>query len=220
MKTPGALLGAWEAAALGVLEQLGCPPAPIDSILVALELGLRISPTKAPAAMLSGDHMLLWPKFSPRRVRWSAAHEIGHWSLMQRGLADPEDAADRVAEAVLLPWYAFDPDSCGWNVDELQRKHWFCSYETIARRVLSLRPSCISVWERGKLIRRRCSIGVREELEAVTPFETRLAACARKMGGIVQTGSRIVGFVDDERPQRVITLCGAVELAQHARLPS
>jgi hypothetical protein len=213
-------VGAWEAAALDVLEQLGRPPAPIDSLLLTLSVGLELAPTTTPAAMLVGRHVMLWPGFSPRQIRWNAAHELGHWALMQRGIADPELAADGVGRALVLPQYAFDPDVAGWHVGELQRVHHLCSLEVIARRVLSLRDACLSIWRHGKCIRRHCSGAVPASLSRVTRFEALLAGAARRRGGVVLAAPGLVGFVDDEHPTRVITLCSTEELARRCQRPS
>lgn len=217
MNTNPAPAWAWEAAALDVLEKLGRPPAPTDSLVLALALGVRIEATSVPTAMLVGNAVLVCPTLSPATIRWYAAHELGHWVLRERGMVNSEAAADRVGESLMLPTYAFRPDSVGWHVDELRTLHQYCSRETIARRILSLRTCCLTIWTNGKPIRRLCSTAVPKELERITLFEKQLAAAAGRLGGVLQAGPRLIGFVDEENHRRVITLCGADQLMKRKR---
>jgi hypothetical protein len=209
---PGGNSQAWEAAALYVLELLGRPPAPIDPIHLALQLGLRIAPSSLPTAMLGGDTVYLSPRLSPRTLRGYAAHELGHWAIARLGLPDSEDAADRVGEALMLPIYAFDPEPSGWNVVELQQTHLNCPLETIARRVLATRTACMCIWERGRLVSRELTPDAEDPFGGTTEFESELAKQARRQRSLVRRGPRVLGFIDDEAPSRVITLCDPVEL--------
>lgn len=212
---------AWEAAALYVLELVGRPPAPIDSLHLALALGLNLSPTAFPTGALAGDDVFLSPKLSPRAIRWHCAHEIGHWTLRLMGLPDDEQGADAIAARLLIPLYAFDPDAAGWHVGELQRVHVHCSRETIARRILSLRPACMAVWVRGELVERLCSKWTPPDFEGPpTAFEEELAKETRRRRGIRRHGPRLIGFVDDSDRERVITLCEPSEILQKIDAPT
>jgi hypothetical protein len=166
--------------------------------------------------MLAGNAVMVSPALSAKSVRWYAAHELGHWVLDRRGLPNCEEGADRIAEAMLLPIYAFDPDSVGWDVAALQQRHMHCSLETIARRILSLRRSCVTVWNGCKLIGRLSSPGTKRDVVRVTAFERCLAIAAQRLGGVVRAGSQLVGFVDDDNPKRAITLCAADELLRRS----
>lgn len=203
-----------EAVALSVLDELGRPEAPIDSLVLALALGIRLEATPAPRAMLAGNAVMVSPKLAPGTLRWCAAHEIGHWILKQRGIPNSEAAANRVAEALVLPMYAFDPEAAGWHVGALQKIHSFCSLETIARRIATLRHANLTIWRRGRAVRRHDAKGASRGVLRVTTFEHALAGAAHALGGIVTAGPRMVGFVDDANVDRVVTLCAPDQLQQ------
>lgn len=194
---------AWDDVALAVLEQLGRPTAPIDPIVIAKALGLSVELADIPTARLLDCTIEVARGATPRRRAWLVAHELGHWALRQHGREDSERAADRCGEAIMLPAYCFDAGH--WDLVALQQAHSHATLETVARRVLSLEHRArLGVWRGPRLLRYRDEHG--PCAKRVTGFEAALAGAADRRGGVVQ-GEGFLGFVDDDLPRRVITLC-------------
>jgi hypothetical protein len=201
----------FEAAASEIVAQHSTPPG--DSFALARALGLDIEPTSFPSALLVGDRIKVSPALPMHQQNWAVAHELGHYTVRKLGLPNTERHADQMGEALLLPraLFAGQLDACGWDLSQMLEHYPNTSYETLARRVMTLHSGvAVAVWDRGRLARRRCSRDVPEALAArPSKVEALLAGATAKNKAPTRLGERVWGFPGIVRKGRVITLCEA-----------
>jgi hypothetical protein len=199
----------FEAAASEIVARHSTPPG--DSFALARALGLVVEQTSFPSGLLIGDCIEVCARFPAHLQNWVVAHELGHYTVRKLGLPNTERHADQMGEALLLPraLFASQLDACGWDLSQLLDHYPNTSYETLARRVLSLHPSvAVTVWDRGRLTRRRCSSGAPEALAArPSKIEALLAGATAKNKAPTRLGERVWGFPGFVRKGRVVTLC-------------
>jgi hypothetical protein len=207
---------AWEeGVALGLSEELGDPDPPIDAFELARACRLRVELASMRTARLVGDVILVSQRVRRERQHGLVAHELGHWALMRAGERDDEAAASYVGAALMLPRRGFNADlkATGWDMRQLRAKHINCSAELIARRIVTMRDACVSVWDNGKLKARIASPWLPERLSKLSKFERELAAQVLGVGETVEAGNLLWGFAVFEGAwKRVITVCEAEQL--------
>lgn len=116
--------------------------------------------------------ILLAEEPRPERRQWATAHEIGefaaHRVFSELGI-DPEDIgagereqmANRLANAILLPfeWFRADGFAVDWDLFELKEVYSTASHELIARRMLEMSPAVIvTLFDQGKLVWRKSNV--------------------------------------------------------------
>jgi Zn-dependent peptidase ImmA (M78 family) len=155
-----------EAAAL--LEKVGIRCPPVDAYLVAQRLGLNIQID--PVLKTRGfsrrrwdlETIVLGSKNPNKSVRkeFTIAHEIGEVTLKGK-VEEPylEDACNLLAVNLLLPkgWFIRDIKACDFDLFELKKIYSTVSHEVISFRMLEFRPMIITIFDNGKLYRRRSS---------------------------------------------------------------
>ncbi|OYW16944.1 MAG: hypothetical protein B7Z55_13525, partial [Planctomycetales bacterium 12-60-4] len=130
--------------------------------------------------------ILLRPEGRPERVQWAAAHELGEsaaWRICRLAGCRSDEItplqreriANEFAQRLLLParWFRRSLQTHDANLGELKAEFITASYELIACRILDfLGPCVMSVWDQGRLTRRRSNLPGR--LPPVTPIELDL----------------------------------------------
>lgn len=125
--------------------------SPVDPELIAIDLGLTVlDGGPGCAGFLVGETILVDEALRLERRAFTVAHELAHYVLRERGLPDPEHAANYLASAVLLPRDDFDRDlkRLGWDLIALCARHRFASFEAVARRIVALRGARAFVFDK------------------------------------------------------------------------
>ena len=157
-----------EQEARALLEQVGINNPPVDAYLVADKLGLTIQID--PLLKTRGYSRTRWdlgtiivgsknPNKSERK-QFTIAHEIGEVSLKGRVEgAHLEEACNLIAVNLLLPrgWFKRDAEASGWDLLELKKTYSTASHELIAFRMLEFRSMIITIFDNGRLYRRKSS---------------------------------------------------------------
>ena len=175
MHTPHPWLLACDAVVTEWLAAAGCTSPAVD----ILELGARQQMTLVWDAEQAGrgrllrragqTTILLKPDERPERIQWAAAHEVGEslvWQVCRQASVDGEDVTPRqreelanaLAQRLLLPaeWFLPALETCDGDLHRLKAIFETSSYELIAMRRLDFFPnSCVTVWDRGQLTRRK-----------------------------------------------------------------
>ena len=161
-----AALAEREAGAL--LERVGIIGPPVDAYLVASKLGLTIHID--PLLKTRGYSLTRWdlgtiivgsknPNKSERK-QFTVAHEIGEMSLKGRVEEDHlEEASNLMAVNLLLPrgWFKRDAEAYDFDLLKLKKTYSTASHELIAFRMLEFRPMIITIFDNGRLYRRKSS---------------------------------------------------------------
>lgn len=124
---------------------------PVSPARVAWARGLEIyDGGPGCLGMLVGKRIYVDDSMRRERRAFSIAHEIGHHIESERGLPRREWRADYLASALLLPRAEFQADlrRYGWDLIALAARHRWASFETIARRIVSLRDARACVFDR------------------------------------------------------------------------
>lgn len=158
-----------------LLESARIVEPPVDAIDVALRLGMEVildqsqQPRGRHARLAGLPALFVRPEERPERLQWSVAHELGEelaYRVVER-LATPrdelapqerEEIANRLASRLLLPgcWFLPQASACGGDLFQLKQAFATASHELIAWRLLDLpEPAMITLFDQGKLIRRR-----------------------------------------------------------------
>lgn len=197
-----------DQVAAELLDQAGVAGPPVDAlglaerlqVLVAFDAGQQ---GRARHKRLAGrSSILLKPDERPERVQWAAAHELGevvaHRVVERAGAATDELApglreqiANRMASRLLLPsaWFLDDAARLAGDLLQLKARYRTASHELIAWRLLDLRqPSIVSVFDQGKLIRRRSNS--RGQSPPLSPIER---ACSRQVHESGEPLQRTIG---------------------------
>jgi Zn-dependent peptidase ImmA (M78 family) len=167
-----------------LLWEAGISRPPVDAIVLAAELGLVVThndvlPHRGHFVRLADDcaegeqgTIVVGAAERPEREQWAIAHEIGesvaHRIFERLGIefneslpAGREMAANRLANALLLPrcWFAADGCELDWDLLALKERYATASHELIARRMLEMRPSVvITVCDKGRIFWRRSNV--------------------------------------------------------------
>ncbi|HHT9119088.1 MAG TPA: ImmA/IrrE family metallo-endopeptidase [Candidatus Hypogeohydataceae bacterium YC41] len=157
-----------EQEARVLLERVGIHSPPVDAFRVANELGLTIQID--PMLKTRGYSRKRWelgtivvgsknPGKSERK-QFTIAHEIGEVSL--RGKVEEavlEEASNLMAVNLLLPreWFCRDAKASDFDLLELKMIYSTVSHEVISSRMLEFRLMIITIFDNGKLYRRKSS---------------------------------------------------------------
>ena len=204
--TPEELSAVLDEVARDVLEQSGVEAPPVEPLLVAQSLGIRVvlddrQPTRARCVRLQGirgrparSTILVRPEPRPERRNWAVAHEIGEqlaWRVFAALSIDARVAAPRARETVanylagrlLVPgeWLAADAAECDWDLPVLKRRYATASHELIARRMLDMRPPVIiTIVDEGQVYLRASNVpGLAPPLQ---PAEARCQQAVHRTG--------------------------------------
>lgn len=172
------ILRAVDTAVGELLQRAGVPHPPVYPIELARQLGLPVAfdtrqQTRGRHTRLRGrSAIFVKPDDRPERLSWAVAHELGeasvHVVLAHSGRgsaaitsAEREEIANVFASRLLLPTASFVPlaQAVQGSLLELKRHFSTASHELIAWRLLDLpEPSIISVFDQGRLTRRRSNV--------------------------------------------------------------
>lgn len=143
-----------EGLSSSALQNTGLEAVPIDILALALAHGLSAQParhTSLRGPLLEFDEGLPIP-----RKRSAIAHELGHHLAKVAGEDDrDEHLAWAIGGALLMPSRDLKREVFGraWDLEELPGIYGV-SWEMLARRLVSVMGSVISVWDNGRLSRR------------------------------------------------------------------
>ena len=162
-----------------LLGEIGCAEPPVDPFTVAAKLNLLVVFDEAQVSR--GRHkrvgrrslIFVRPDERGERLNWVVAHELGEvlaaevfrlWGIGEDeiSLQQREQFANLFAARLLLPAFCFLDDAQAWQGDlpRLKQKYQTASHELIALRLLDLDEfSIITIFDQGKLTRRRCNFG-------------------------------------------------------------
>jgi predicted transcriptional regulator len=157
-----------EREAEALLDKLGIHAPPVDAFLLAKGLGLAIQID--PLLKTRGYSRRRWdlgtivvgsknPGKSERK-QFTIAHELGEISL--KGKVEGthlEEASNLMAINLLLPrgWFKRDAEASGFDLLELKKIYSTASHELIALRMLEFRPMIVTIFDNGRLYRRKGS---------------------------------------------------------------
>lgn len=94
------------------------------------------------------------------RKQFTIAHEIGEMLLKGRvEEAHLEEACNLMAVGLLLPkaWFKRDAEASNFDLLELKKVYSTASHELIAFRMLEFKPMIITIFDNGRLYRRKSS---------------------------------------------------------------
>lgn len=172
-----------------LLDQGGVTAPPVECLALADRLEIYVAydacqPGRARHKIIGGQSTLLVrPEERPERLQWAVAHELGEafaWKVFDRVGADldedspqlREQVANCMASRLLLPgrWFFDDARRCDWDLVQLKRRYDTASHELIAYRFLDGdEPALVSVFDQGRLVRRRAN--VRPRPPSLSPVE-------------------------------------------------
>lgn len=119
-----------------------------DPFRIVHRLGLRVMTARIsvqPTVM--GRTVIVDRATRPVKQRFDAVHEAIHVVLRARGAADPEPLVNAITAATLCPREPFlvALRRHGWAPERLASVFPYVSQETLARRIVSLRPAILWV---------------------------------------------------------------------------
>ena len=204
---------AWEeGVAIGLLRELADPEPPIDAIGIAELCGLQVIYTHDARARIVGETVYVPSRGSVQEQHERVIHEVGHWALKRAAVPDGEASATYVGDAIALERRSFDTDlrTSAWDFRVLRAKHMLCTSEMLARRIVTMRDACVSIWEGRRMVERLASPWLPEPLHRVSKFERDLARTALERGDTVRADELLWAFPGTGG--RVITVCEAEQL--------
>lgn len=171
-----------EDEAKALLARLNVKNPPVDAFALAkaLKISVHIDPTlgtRGYSRRRWGIHTIMLGSNNPgRSVRkhFTVAHEIGEVLLAGRvGQSYIEDASNHMAISLLLPreWFERDAESVGFNLPALKELYSTASHEVIAYRMTDVKPLIITIFDNGKLYRRKSTYPA--PVKGVHPLETK-----------------------------------------------
>ena len=141
-----------EGVAAFVLDDLNAE-IPVDFFKLADDEGFEVKPGPAgkDKAAAVGNRIYYDPTLRPEKQRWDVGHELSHHWLREHGLQDTEPACQSLTARTLMPSDEFGRDLRRHGPDPwaLKRIHRHASHEAIGRRVVSIEPSVLWVWDEG-----------------------------------------------------------------------
>jgi hypothetical protein len=205
----------WQAACDAVVDELLAAAEilapPVDVLAITARLAWPVvwdtgQTGRARFQRLDGRPTLfVRPEERPERLQWAVAHEIGEasaWQVCERVGVSPdelaprqrEELANQFAQRLLLPtgWF----DSCRDDLFALKARFTTASHELIAWRWLDrAEPTVVSLFDQGRLVRRRCNFA--DRAPALCSAETACVEAARRSGATEQgqwEGGRVRGW--------------------------
>lgn len=180
-----------------LLERVGIHEPPVDAYVVAHRLGLTIHID--PFLKTRGYSRRRWdletiivgsknPNKSERK-QFTIAHEIGETLL--KGKVEKEcleEACNLMAVNLLLPgeWFKRDAGASDFDLFELKKVYSSASHELIAFRMLEFRPMIITIFDNGRLYRRKSSYSF--PIKTACPLERRCLMDVTASGGKIFLG--------------------------------
>ncbi|HHT9133081.1 MAG TPA: ImmA/IrrE family metallo-endopeptidase [Candidatus Tripitaka californicus] len=157
-----------EQEARALLERMDIHAPPVDAYLIARKLGLTVQID--PHLKTRGYSRTRWdlgtiivgsknPNKSERK-QFTIAHEIGEVSLKGRvEEAHLEEASNLMAINLLLPgeWFKRDAEVSDFDLLRLKKTYSTASHELIAFRMLEFRPMIVTIFDNGRLYKRKSS---------------------------------------------------------------
>ncbi|MHC4197065.1 MAG: ImmA/IrrE family metallo-endopeptidase [Planctomycetota bacterium] len=117
------------------------------------------------------------------RKRFTIAHEIGEVLLAGKVGQDLiEDASNLMAVSLLLPimWFRKDAETLEFELPALKGRYPTVSHEVIAYRMLDVKPLIATIFDNGRLYRRKSSYPVR--VQGTYPLERECLECVSNSG--------------------------------------
>lgn len=157
-----------EDEAWALLERLNVKGPPVDAFVLAekLNLSVHIDPnlgTRGYSRRRWGIETIAVGSKNPEkseRKHFTIAHEIGEVLLAGRvEQSFIEDASNLMAVSLLLPrkWFKEDAESLEFDLPTLKRRYFTVSHEVISYRMLDVKPLIITIFDNGKLYKRKSS---------------------------------------------------------------
>lgn len=151
-----------------LLQKCHIDEPPVDAYVLAESLGLGVQIDATLKAR--GYSRRRWdtgtivvgsknPSKSERK-QFTIAHEIGEVLLAGKvGQRRLEEACNLMAVALLLPreWFGKDAQALGFHLLRLKERYSTVSHEVIAYRMLDFKPFIITIFDNGRLYRRKSS---------------------------------------------------------------
>ncbi len=170
-----------EGEARALLERLRVTTPPVDAFALAKSLNLDIYidsnlNTRGYSRKRWDIHTIMVGSKNPgksERKHFTIAHEIGEVLLADKvGLNFLEDASNLMAVSLLLPrdWFQNDAEALQFDLLALKRRYSTASHEVIAYRMLDIKPLVITIFDNGRLYRRKSSYPA--PVERIHPLET------------------------------------------------
>ncbi len=153
---------------------------PVDAFVLAKALNLSVHidsdlGTRGYSRRRWGIEAIMVGSKNPgksERKHFTIAHEIGEVLLAGKvGQGFIEDASNLMAVSLLLPrnWFHKDAEALDFDLAALKRRYSTASHEVIAYRMLDVKPLIITIFDNGKLYRRKGSYPTR--IRRICPLE-------------------------------------------------
>ncbi len=161
-----------EEEARALLERLDVKGPPVDAFALARDLKLSVHidsdlATRGYSRRRWGIETIMVGSKNPgksERKHFTIAHEIGEVLLAGKvGQGFIEDASNLMAVSLLLPrgWFHKDAEALEFELPSLKDRYPTASHEVIAYRMLDVKPLIVSIFDNGRLYRRKSSYPVR-----------------------------------------------------------
>ncbi|MFQ5862614.1 MAG: ImmA/IrrE family metallo-endopeptidase [Candidatus Brocadiales bacterium] len=169
-----------EDEARALLERLHITGPPVDAFTLAKTLNLAVHIDSN--LRVRGYSRRRWdiqtilvgsknPEKSERK-HFTIAHEIGEVLLAGKvGPSFLEDASNLMAISLLLPrnWFHKDAEALEFDLLALKKRYSTASHEVIAYRMLDVKPLIITIFDNGRLYRRKSSYPI--PVKRIHPLE-------------------------------------------------
>ncbi|MCB7129561.1 MAG: ImmA/IrrE family metallo-endopeptidase [Candidatus Brocadiales bacterium] len=171
-----------EDKARTLLSRLNVKGPPVDAFALAKALGISVHidrelGTRGYSRSRWGIGVIMLGSNNPGmsvRKHFTVAHEIGEMMLAGKvGQGYVEDASNHMAVSLLLPgdWFHRDAEATEFDLTALKNLYSTASNEIIAYRMVDFKPLIITIFDNGKLYRRKSSYATRAK--KVFPLETK-----------------------------------------------
>lgn len=164
-----------------LLERLNVKGPPVDAFILAGKLNLPVHidsnlGTRGYSRRRWGIETITVGSKNPgksERKHFTIAHEIGE--VLLAGKVEQnfiEEASNLMAVSLLLPrkWFQEDAKALKFNLPALKRRYSTVSHEVISFRMTDVKPLIITIFDNGKLYRRKSSYPAR--VMQIRPLET------------------------------------------------
>ncbi len=185
------IAGMVEEEARALLERLGVKGPPIDAFALAEALNLSVHidselGTRGYSRRRWDIDTIMVGSKNPgksERKHFTIAHEIGEVLLAGKVGQDLiEDACNLMAVSLLLPimWFRKDAETLEFELPALKGHYSTVSHEVIAYLMLDVKPLIATIFDNGRLYRRKSSYPVR--VQGTYPLEMECLECVSNSG--------------------------------------
>lgn len=178
--------------------------APVDAFRLAELLGFITRPWGRAYSQVSGREIRYPARVRSVRQHRQVAHEIAH-PLLTRGGEDDrdEEAADRLALALMMPRYAFvnDLGETDWDLFAMMQRHENCSAQAIVVRMCMVSDAAASVYDQGSRTALYLGEGAHED-----PRDDELADRALQLESLVRAGLSTAYPLIEGRYRRIVVV--------------